>query len=515
MSRYYTVAILCLTVFFLFADQNLMAPNLSAIAKDFGFSDKERDEKLGGFIAFGFFIIGGPVALLVGYFADTCNRCMLFALVVTFGEGACFATYFVRSYPELLLCRILTGISIGGSTPIIFSLLGDLFPESSRVYVSTLIGIAMSSGIAGGQLLAGVVGPPCGWRLPFLLVSIPAIICGNLVVLTVKEPLRGSQEQAVRAMKQESRASSGQTSRDVAEDHSNKNTDEEMVVNGCKRSSMSQSYQSLQHSASSLEVKLNERQTCDQNLSDEEQAAAAQHSHELTNVEGDGAVALAAAAADYSERIEWRKLVALFRTPSVVLIFVQGLPGCLPWGMVYVFLNDYLSSDRGMSVQAATLALTCFGVGGLFGQLWGGWYGQRLYNRDPCHQCVLMGATTVLSVFPMLYLVVAPASGGGFFAVAVLAGALVSINGPNVRTVLQVSASSKCCWYCCAKVLTSAEQNVCIPEVRGCAFAVFMLTDDLGKGLGPGERLLPAFLIADGFLFTCLLLVFSNRGAVH
>ncbi len=31
-----------------------------------------------------------------------------------------------------------------------------------------------------------------------------------------------------------------------------------------------------------------------------------------------------------------------------------------------------------------------------------------------------------------------------------------------------------------------AVQNVCIPEVRGCAFAVFMLTDDLGKGLGPG-----------------------------
>ena len=31
--------------------QNLMAPNLTAIAKDFGFSDEERDRKLGGEIA--------------------------------------------------------------------------------------------------------------------------------------------------------------------------------------------------------------------------------------------------------------------------------------------------------------------------------------------------------------------------------------------------------------------------------------------------------------------------------
>ena len=28
-------------------------------------------------------------------------------------------------------------------------------------------------------------------------------------------------------------------------------------------------------------------------------------------------------------------------------------------------------------------------------------------------------------------------------------------------------------------------QNVCVPEVRGSAFAVFALTDDLGKGFGP------------------------------
>ena len=74
-----------------------------------------------------------------------------------FGESACFATYWSQNYSQLLALRIVTGISIGGATPIIFSLLGDMYPESSRTYASSLIGISISSGIAGGQLIAGLL----------------------------------------------------------------------------------------------------------------------------------------------------------------------------------------------------------------------------------------------------------------------------------------------------------------------------------------------------------------------
>jgi predicted MFS family arabinose efflux permease len=129
----------------------------------------------------------------------------------------------------------------------------------------------------------------------------------------------------------------------------------------------------------------------------------------------------------------------LFSTVSVAIIFIQGFPGCLPWGMIYVFLNDYFSEDRGLSVQGATAALTLFGVGGLVGQIFGGWVGQRLYNFDPRWQCALMGITTILSVFPMLYLLnTEDAGSGGFYFMTIVAGFLVNMNGPNVRAVLQV-----------------------------------------------------------------------------
>jgi len=57
--------------FFLFADQNLMGPNLTQIADDFGFNSIERDVKLGGEISLVFWLIGGFVTLFFGYFTDT------------------------------------------------------------------------------------------------------------------------------------------------------------------------------------------------------------------------------------------------------------------------------------------------------------------------------------------------------------------------------------------------------------------------------------------------------------
>lgn len=42
-SRYYAAAVYAGSTIFLFADQNLLSPNLSIVAEEFGFDDEERD----------------------------------------------------------------------------------------------------------------------------------------------------------------------------------------------------------------------------------------------------------------------------------------------------------------------------------------------------------------------------------------------------------------------------------------------------------------------------------------
>ena len=46
---------------------------------------------------------------------------------VILGEAPCMATTWVTEYWQLLLLRTLTGVSIGGALPLVYSLLGDLF----------------------------------------------------------------------------------------------------------------------------------------------------------------------------------------------------------------------------------------------------------------------------------------------------------------------------------------------------------------------------------------------------
>ncbi len=67
-------------------------------------------------------------------------------------------TYWVTKYWQLLLLRLLTGISLGGIFPLVFSLLGDLFSVHQRAFVAALVQIAMGFGMSLGQLIAGVIG---------------------------------------------------------------------------------------------------------------------------------------------------------------------------------------------------------------------------------------------------------------------------------------------------------------------------------------------------------------------
>jgi len=76
-----------LSTVLLFADQNLLSPNLSTIAKEFGFTDIERDIKLGGDISIAFFLLGAPASYIVGCLGDIYPRTPLFVLMILFGEG--------------------------------------------------------------------------------------------------------------------------------------------------------------------------------------------------------------------------------------------------------------------------------------------------------------------------------------------------------------------------------------------------------------------------------------------
>lgn len=52
----------------------------------------------------------------------------------------------------------MTGISVGGTFPLVFSLIGDLFSVKQRANVAAGVQVATGVGFAAGQAIAGFVG---------------------------------------------------------------------------------------------------------------------------------------------------------------------------------------------------------------------------------------------------------------------------------------------------------------------------------------------------------------------
>jgi MFS family permease len=363
------------------ADQNLLAPNLTAIGNEFHFSRAEIDKRLGADVNLVFWMLGGVVTLFIGYLTDRADlarfisRKFLLFLVALCGQLACLASGLVTTYEGLYWARAFTGLGIGGSFPLIYSLIGDYFPPEKRASASATLGLSMGLGIAGGQLLAGLLGPGLGWRMPFILVAVPGIALSLLFLVVAREPRRGGQEAALKDF--------------------------------------------------------------------------------------------LAAGHVYEERIRLRDLPLLLRVRTNLLVLLQALPGTVPWGVFFVYLNDYYAHDKGFSVPDATLLVMVIGAAAIGGGFVGGQLGQRLHNKSPRLMPLLCTATTLLATIPMALLINYPVGPGtslvGPLSVGVLTGFLAAMTGPNVYTMLI---------------------NVNPPERRGAAFSLLNLFNDLGRGFG-------------------------------
>ena len=408
-----TLGLFTLIVALLFADQNLLAPSLTAIGEEFHFTRAEIDQRLGADVNLTFWMLGGVVTLLIGYLTDRADlshrlsRKWLLVAVALLGQAACLASGFCRTYEQLYWARALTGIGIGGAFPLIYSLLADYFPPHRRAAANATIGLAMGLGIAGGQLLAGLLVHSRGWRFPFLAVALPGLGLNLLFALLAREPRRGQQEAGLQE--------------------------------------------------------------------------------------------LFAAGHEYKERLRLADLPQLLRVRTNILILLQALPGTVPWGVFFVYLNDFYAHDKGFTVADATLLVMAIGAAAIIGGFVGGLVGQRLLNVRTRYLPLLCALSTLLAVVPMAILISYPVAPGqrlgGPLLIGGLTGFLAAVTGPNINTMLQ-----------------------CVnpPERRGAVFSLLNLFNDLGRGFGAwvvggmaaSLGRVPAFHLANLLWLLCAGLLF-------
>ncbi|HEC96168.1 MAG TPA: MFS transporter, partial [Euryarchaeota archaeon] len=174
---------------------------------------------------------------------------------------------------------------------------------------------------------------------------------------------------------------------------------------------------------------------------------------------------------EYTYRLSWEAVVRSFTTRTNVLIFVQGILGTVPWGVILYWLVSFLEVTRGLDKTSATFVLLILGVATVIGSLVGGILGDVFENRRRGGRAILTGLAIFIGMLATIGLVLYPIPSqlslkDWIFIViySIVLIQLVSYAGPNVRAIIS---------------------QVNPPEDRGTVFGVFNIMDNVGKAIGP------------------------------
>jgi len=185
----FTVFTLFGTLFLATADNQLLIPLLPTLARELSI-----DTIYLGWLFSGYALAAAVSSLTLGPLTDRFGRVRflfigLFLLLVT---GLC--TYFVNSFSQLVLLRIMAGFAGGLLSTCTAGLVGDRFAYANR---GRVMGIVLSSyfvALIVGIPVAGFLADRWNWRVVFLVLSILAAALLLTALLHLSKEKRKPEE---------------------------------------------------------------------------------------------------------------------------------------------------------------------------------------------------------------------------------------------------------------------------------------------------------------------------------
>ena len=95
------------------------------------------------------------------------------------------------SFLQLVLARVAVGVGEATSTPATTSVIADYFPPHQRTSAAAVLVLAIPLGALIASAGGGYVAQYADWRTAFVIAGLPGFVLALLLVLTVREPIRG------------------------------------------------------------------------------------------------------------------------------------------------------------------------------------------------------------------------------------------------------------------------------------------------------------------------------------
>ena len=170
-----------------YLDRNIIFALFEPIKRDLMLTDTQL-----GWLGSAYILVFSVAALPFGVLSDLKSRKAVIAGGVALWSTFTFLGGLVRSFTHLFICRAAVGIGEAAYGPASSSMVADYFPGSNRAKAMGILAAGIPVGGVLGLLLGGWLESLYGWRVAFMAVGLPGLLCAvaasRLVDPTRHEP---------------------------------------------------------------------------------------------------------------------------------------------------------------------------------------------------------------------------------------------------------------------------------------------------------------------------------------
>jgi MFS family permease len=178
---WFLVAMLWVVAFLNYFDRNLITSMHDPVVADFKLNDSQF-----GLLTTMFLVSYGILSPLGGYFADNYGRKKVICFSVAIWSAVTLWTGFVSSFPEMLMARVVMGLSEACYIPAALALIAEYHQGRTRSIATGLHMSGLYAGLALGGL-GGFIAEAWGWRQGFQLFGLLGVVYSVMLILFLKD----------------------------------------------------------------------------------------------------------------------------------------------------------------------------------------------------------------------------------------------------------------------------------------------------------------------------------------
>lgn len=187
---YFVVGVLTLIYTFNFLDRKILSILAELVRQDLNLTDTQ----LGILSGFAFALFYTTLGIPLAWLADRTRRTWIIAAACSVWSVFTALCGLATSFWQLALFRFGVAAGEAGGGPPSFSIISDYFPPERRGTAMAIYAMGVPIGLILGSVMGGWVAATWGWRWAFVAVGVPGLLLAVILLLFVREPVRGGMD---------------------------------------------------------------------------------------------------------------------------------------------------------------------------------------------------------------------------------------------------------------------------------------------------------------------------------